>query len=37
MCHPGNELFARETQLLRGNWKHELASSAAQLISYNEL
>lgn len=36
MCHPGSELFEHETQLLRGNWKQELASNA-QLISYNEL
>lgn len=36
MCHAGGKGFAKETELLWGNWKDELAPDA-QLISYNEL
>lgn len=41
MCHPGNtgnkrEEYAYEAELLRGNWREELANNA-KLISYNEL
>jgi predicted glycoside hydrolase/deacetylase ChbG (UPF0249 family) len=36
MCHPGGELFAAETELLRGAWQQKLGAET-QLISYNEL
>jgi len=36
MCHPGGELFAAETELLRANWLEKLDKDA-QLISYNDL
>lgn len=36
MCHPGRDSYARETELLRGDWQQRLDKDA-QLISYNEL
>ncbi len=36
MCHPGGNLFAAETELLRANWQQKLEKDA-QLISYNDL